>query len=344
MATATHSACDPNWTARSSWSRLAAVPRVLCKQWTAAEIRAECSGAYAQYLAARRDAYTRYFANRRTLADPTHPYKAKDFAAALPDIAAPELADWLPPGERHRHHLSGNSSQMLALGVLGTAVRRDRSLGWWWDALQLQGPGDGQPAFKFEAKLPAEVLGEKGGPTTIDFLARDAHTVVCCECKWIEPGVGACTCERAKPDPEPGADPANPSPSAGSATGRCRKAIFETDAYWRTAADLFELPKHAYGEAPCQLSFAYQAVRNVAAALALAGEGSTAVFALVYDETNPYFRPTGEWPGWPTVLDHTLEAAHPRLEFRARSWQQLVREVPLDPITAAWAAEKHGLR
>ena len=27
-----------------------------------------------------------------------------------------------------------------------------------------------------------------------------------------------------------------------------------------------------------------------------------AVFALVYDDRNPYFSKTGDWPGWPEIL------------------------------------------
>jgi hypothetical protein len=84
-------------------------------------------------------------------------------------------------------------------------------------------------------------------------------------------------------------------------------------------------------------------VRNVAAALALAGPQQTAVFALLYDAENPYFRGNGEWPGWPAVLHHTLDGVHPQLQFRTRSWRELVRGLPLDDAARAWASEKHGL-
>jgi hypothetical protein len=77
---------------------------------------------------------------------------------------------------RHPHHRSGNSSQTLALGLLGTAAWRDRSLEWWWESLDLPGP-----------------------------------------------------------------------------TGMTPRFIYDCAAYWKTAAELFMLPKHDFGEEPCRL-------------------------------------------------------------------------------------------
>lgn len=304
------------------------MPRLLVNQWSQAAIDAECAGAYGAFTTRRRAAYQAYFLANSELADLGHTYLAKDFASALPESSPPEFSQWLPPAARHRHHRSGNSSQMLALGLLGIAARRDPSLEWWWEALDLPGPTSAQPSFEFESSIAKEALGETGGATSVDFLARDESAVICCECKWVEPGIGSCTCKSA------GGDPAN---------GTCRQGIYECVAYWQTAADFFALPKYAHRAEPCRLGFAYQAVRNVAAALSLASQSQTAVFVLLYDGENPYFSGHGEWPGWPTVLQHTLDDAHPQLQFRARTWQELVAQLPLDAAARAWASEKHGL-
>lgn len=304
------------------------MPRILVNQWSQADIDSECAGAYGRFTTGRRAQYQAYFLANPDLADPSHTYLAKDFALALPDSSPPEFEQWLPPGVRHRHYRSGNSSQTLALGLLGISAWRDPSLEWWWEALDVPGPSAVQPSFAFESKLAKEVLGETGGATSVDFFAVDESAVICCECKWVEQGVGACTCASAGGSP---------------ATGTCRRGIYDCAAYWKTAAELCMLPKHTYGEAPCRLGFAYQAVRNVAAALALAGPQQTAVFALLYDAANPYFCGNGDWPGWPTVLHHTLDGVHPQLQFRALTWQELVGQLPLDDATRAWASEKHGL-
>lgn len=94
---------------------------------------------------------------------------------------------------------------------------------------------------------------------------------------------------------------------------------------------------------PCPLSFTYQAVRNVAAAQALAEGDQDPVFGLIYDAENPYFGQTGEWPGWPAALDATLNQTGSPIKFRSVSWQALVQIAPLDPAATAWVSEKHGL-
>lgn len=301
------------------------MPRLLVREWNGPDIPAHAGRAHARFTRARTEAYTKYFVAHPELADPTHPYKAKDFEAALPEASPPEFAQWLPPGERHPQYLSGNSSQTLALGLLGTAVRRDRMLSWWWDALGdgVPGPRSHPPAFGFESKAAKSLLGETGGATSVDFLVDDDAVVICCECKWVENGF-ECTCP-------------------GAATGACRPGIYGCAAYWEAADEFFDLPKHTSGLEPCRLGFAYQAVRNAAAALKLAGDERTAVFALIYNAENPYFAGHGEWPGWATVLANTLDDAHPQLQFRAMTWQALVEKLPLTDAARRWASEKHGL-
>jgi hypothetical protein len=92
---------------------------------------------------------------------------------------------------------------------------------------------------------------------------------------------------------------------------------------------------------PCPLSFPYQAVRNLAASRALAG-GRHAVSALVYDARNPFFAGCGAWPGWPAALAQAVSRQQ-RVLFRSISWQELIRQLPLDENVRAWACEKHEL-
>lgn len=72
--------------------------------------------------------------------------------------------------------------------------------------------------------------------------------------------------------------------------------------------------------------------------------GRDAAFGLVYDAENPYFRTTGDWPGWPTVLRETIaDYGDGSVRFAAASWQELIASLPVDHQVMRWAKEKHGL-
>lgn len=293
--------------------------------WTGPEIVEECGEAYKAYNAARTTSYEGYFASRSQLKDVDHAYKAADLEAALPE-GWRHLEHLMPKAERHLHHLSGKSSQVLALGLLGVAATRDPSLSWVWEALgPLPPPLTQRPAAQFEQAPQPEVLGEQPRQTSIDFFVSDPAALLCIEAKWTEAGMGSCGCGKGSP-----------------AVSACSDKVLARDAYWKTAKEVFQLPDRQEGR-PCRLSFTYQAVRNAAAALRLARAGQTPVFGLLYDAENPYFKPTGRWPGWPDALRATLDGAHPDLRFAAVSWQELLPMLPLDAATLEWASSKHGL-
>ncbi|HEV7751796.1 MAG TPA: hypothetical protein VGO71_09645 [Baekduia sp.] len=294
--------------------------------WSGAAIADECRQAYTAYRAAKTESYRAYFTGNPDLRAEDHEYKAKDLAAALPDDWA-GLTDELPVSERHRHHLSGNSSQVLALGLLGVGKKRDPSLSWLWDALGPLPPltGSQRPAAGFEHKLAPETLGEQPRQTSIDFYVDDPAALLCIECKWAEAGIGACGCG-----------------DGAVAVADCSDRVLDRKAYWATAYEVFHLPERQAGER-CPLSFTYQAVRNVAAALALARPGQQPVFGLIYDADNPYFAGCGDWPGWSAALNATLNDVGAPVRFASVSWQELLPLLPLDAAAAAWASEKHGL-
>lgn len=293
--------------------------------WTGAAVTAECRKAYNAYKAAKTDSYRAYFTTNVHLKAADHAYKASDLTAALPDDWG-GLAELLPKSERHLHHLSGNSSQLIALGLLGVAAKLDPSLSWLWDALGPLPPATTSlPKHSFEHTLAPEVLGEHPRQTSVDFFVDDPAALLCIEAKWTEAGIGACSCGNAE-----------------ALFSDCSDKVRERNAYWETAKDIFGLPARKDG-APCSLSFTYQAVRNVAAALALAAEGQQPVFGLLYDADNPYFAGCGDWPGWLAALHATLDGAGAPVRFAAASWQELMEVAPLDASAAAWASEKHGL-
>ena len=122
----------------------------------------------------------------------------------------------------------------------------------------------------------------------------------------------------------------------------CSPLVLNRAAYWTTSTTVFGLPARVPGEA-CPISCAYQAIRCAAAARALAGTSRRAVFVLLYDSRNPYFRSTGGWPGWPAMLEEALASGTgEEVTFRALSWQGLLDHLPRDPRLIGWAKEKHG--
>lgn len=294
--------------------------------WTKDEIDASCKkpyGVYARDLTVR---YRQYFADHPELAS-DHPIKARDLTSALPP-GADFLEEYLPEKLRHRQHLSGRSSQIVALALLGLSWRRDPSLRWLKEAFGLprllRSPA---PTARFEVELESQLLNESPLVSTIDFLIEDEASVICVEAKFGEDGMGRCSC-----------------PTGSPPIAACSQKVLQRPLYWETARDVFFLPDRTPGKA-CPISASYQAIRNAAAARALAGEGRRAVFALLYDARNPYFSPVGSWPGWPYLLARTLKDAE-RLErfwFRAVSWQELIPKLPLGESAREWARVKHAL-
>jgi hypothetical protein len=293
--------------------------------WSGPRIDAECAVKHRAYRARRTSSYQTYFAAHVEIKDEHHAYKAKDLATALPDGWG-KLTAALPVSERHKEHLSGNSSQVLALGLLGVAAQRDPSLVWLWEGLgPLPPPAAPHPGYQFERKLEPKTLKEQPRQTSIDFFVDDPAALLCIEAKWTEAGMGACGCG-----------------TKAAAKSECGEKVLSRTAYWTTARDVLHLPERAVGT-PCPLSFTYQAVRNVAAAVKLAKPGQQPVFGLIYDAQNPYFAGCGAWPGWPAALNATLNDVGAAVRFASVSWQELVPLLPLDEAAAAWALEKHGL-
>ena len=139
--------------------------------------------------------------------------------------------------------------------------------------------------------------GRSGLVAEIDLLGETKATVVCLEAKYQEEGIGQCSCSRT----DPGA----------SLVGRCSAKVLERDLYWKTAGDVFGLRDREDGR-QCPIAVSYQAIRNVAAARALAN-GRHEMFALAYDERDPYFTGAGDWRGWVSESAECSRQPKPRV-------------------------------
>ena len=305
------------------------------EEWTDRRIKGECSKPYRLYEQELKQHYLSYFDQNPKLRCPHQAHSALSIAAALPPGSA-QLQELIPRNAIHPYARSAKSSQMLALAILGASAMADPSHEWLWKAANLpRGLGaqnaGGRVPFMFERQLAPSDLNETPHTTQIDYAVDAPSCFVAIECKWSEQGLGGCSC---LPNHE-----GNPMPG-----GFCSQRVVERPEYWQMASDFFGLSAERLPLLPCQISPLYQAVRNVAAARCLAGSTRPFAFILLFDNQNPYFRATGEWPGWPALLENRLRGHEARgLYFRALAWQDIINELPLDPGVRVWAREKHRL-
>jgi hypothetical protein len=281
-------------------------------QWSAKRIDDECRTAYAAYLAAVRDRHVAYYEERPAERSKSHPFAASERRFVFPPGFG-HLAGAIAERSWHRHHLSGGSSQVLAIALLAAATRADPTLSWLPRRVSL---GDSAVGL-FEVELAPQVLNEQPRQTALDWLVTGPKGVLVAEAKFTEREFGTCSCD---------------------SWPQCASRVLERP-YWRVANRMLGLSRRLGGG--CALSLAYQPVRNLAAASAIAGPNRAATFLLLYDGRNPYFSGAGGWPGWVQIL-HEL-AAYSDVPFVDKSWQQLLADVRLDEPVLSWSKEKHGI-
>ncbi len=300
-------------------------------RWTKASIHAECSAAYRQYERELREHYVSYFAARPWLRCRDQPHSASTLSAALPP-GLDHLQRLISRGSIHLHARSAKSSQTLALALIGSAATRDPSLDSLWRAANLPSTVlSGRRQITFEYRLRPGTLNEQPRTTQLDIAVETETSFTAIESKWTESGWETCSCLRCGDGSHlPG--------------GFCAERVLARTAYWQTARDFFRLPAERLPLLPCPIAPIYQVLRNIAAARALAGPDRCSSFVLLFDAKNPFFRPTGRWPGWPAFLREKLDRQIWRnFVFRAISWQELVPQLPLAESTRRWAREKHRL-
>ena len=278
--------------------------------WSHARVKEQCAGPYRNYVNEIRERHLRWFAAR-----PAELRAGQAWSSATREGAFPpgwgHLAQALPTSAWHRHHLSAGSSQVLALALVAAAEAAQPNGSW------LPHVRSAATATIFEVELGSRVLNERPRKTSLDVVMCAPEHLVVGEAKFTEAGLGRCSCERRD-------------------EGVCSPRV-EERPYWDIARRELGLRRQP---GRCAVSLAYQAVRNVAAAAALA-RGRQVEFVLFHDTRNPYFTGAGEWPGWVAVLTGLM--APSRVRFSAVSWQALLGRTALDPGVVAWAREKHGL-
>jgi hypothetical protein len=297
--------------------------------WTKQLIDAQCSKAHGVYERDLKSHYVAYFKERPWLQCANRPHSARSLDAALPPEWS-RLKELIPRSAWHLHCLSAKSSQTLALSIMGAAASIDPSFSWFWEAVGFH-PATTNPRFCFERLLARSDLNEEPHTTQLDLAIEDPSSFVAVESKWTEKGFDICSCLRRKE-------------GSHQSGGYCAQRIMDRPRYWEAAKSFFNIQPERLPLLPCQIAPIYQILRNIAAARLLAQEKRWFGFVLLHDENNPYFRQCGSWPGWPAVLRAQFSALqHSRFFFRALSWQQLMKRLPLDDNFLRWASEKHRL-
>lgn len=105
--------------------------------WITEGIDDECRVAYRTYHGEMRHRHVAYFEKYPKRRDTNRPFVAKSFGDGLPLGWEQRLSALIPEERRHRHHLSGGSSQTLALALLGPAALGRPHLDWLFEPNRL---------------------------------------------------------------------------------------------------------------------------------------------------------------------------------------------------------------
>ncbi len=257
------------------------------------------------------------------------------------------LFSLIPEGERHKWFGSMNSSQALALSILGNLAQTA--------ALNLFSTlkdDDGLPLLpemqfssdNFEMEHKIDFLGEPR-PTSLDGYIR-GNLQIAFECKFTETEVGTCSRPRlVKTDPTYEKNYCNGEYTVQK-TRREKCSLSENGIlYWRYIPSLFRW-RNDIDISPCPLNTTYQLVRNVLA-IGVKRDGTASpengLAILIYDERNPAFFQDGI--GMKAYMETKAALLEPTM-LRKCSWQcitKLLRDNSLLPWLTDELIRKYGI-
>lgn len=264
---------------------------------------------------------TRYPDGGRPVFKPSEAWRNVIVQPGATDADVAELLQVIPARQRHKWFRSMNSSQALALSVLGN-LRGRGLLGELADVVD----DDGTPAFggaaltreQFTMESEVTYLGERRRTSLDGFL--DGPYRVTIECKFTEADVGTCSRPRLKQDQEEYCSGAYQH--QGLRTERCALAEIGV-AYWNYVPRLFTWPK-GEDHNPCPLAKNYQLVRNVLA-IGVTPDGAVSLSGghalLIYDGRNPAFQTGGKAF---SAFELTQAALRNPAMLRKCSWQRIL--------------------
>jgi hypothetical protein len=256
------------------------------------------------------------------------------------------LLTLIPGWERHKWFGSMNSSQALALSILGNLATHN-SLHY----LSELKDDEGMPLFgkarissrSFEMEHKIDYLGEPRHTSLDAYISGDYRIAI--ECKFTEAEVGTCSRPRLAPTASNYAsDLCNGSYSIQRARKQ-RCSLTETGVlYWHYVPNLFEW-KNDIDLNPCPLKKNYQLIRNILA-VGVKPDRTVSIndghVILIYDERNPAFQKAGD--GLIAYRETRTALLEPTM-LRKCSWQRIVHHIrDRDKNILHWLTENLSLK
>lgn len=257
------------------------------------------------------------------------------------------LFQLIPEGEHHKWFRSMNSSQALALSILGNLAIYN-SL----DCLSILLDDEGDSLFgsaiitsnNFSMEHKINYLGERRRTSLDGYFSGNYRVAI--ECKFTEAEVGTCSRPRLTPvDSNYESDHCDGSYSQQrSRIERCSLTEIGV-AYWKYIPAFFRIGNDIDLD-PCPVNKNYQLIRNILA-IGVNEDGSISDknrhALLIYDERNPAFMKGGN--GFNSYAEMRAALKRPNM-LRKCSWQKIthcVRKNNVLPWLTDQLAAKYGL-
>jgi hypothetical protein len=250
-----------------------------------------------------------------------------------------ELMEMIPKGEFHKWFRSMNSSQALALSILGNLAIHKKL-----NVLSDLKEDDGELLFEntdlindqFSMEQKIHHLGEPRSTSLDGFISGDYQVAI--ECKFTETEVGACS----RPKLSSKAENYNRDYCNGSYSQQKHRksncSLTEIGVeYWNFIPELFNI-RNENEFVLCPLNRNYQLFRNILAVgvrkdKTTSTENGHAI--LIYDERNPAFLQAGK--GYISYYE-TKRALINQKMLRKISWQRIVKTLRFNN-TLPWLTE-----
>lgn len=257
------------------------------------------------------------------------------------------LFQLIPEGEHHKWFCSMNSSQALALSILGNLAIYN-SL----DCLSILLDDEGDSLFgsaiitsnNFSMEHKINYLGERRRTSLDGYFSGNYRVAI--ECKFTEAEVGTCSRPRLTP-----ADSNYESEHCDGSYSQQRSRIERCSlteigvAYWKYIPAFFRIGNDIDLD-PCPVNKNYQLIRNILA-IGVNEDGSISDknrhALLIYDERNPAFMKGGY--GFNSYAEMRTALKRPNM-LRKCSWQKIthcVRKNNVLPWLTDQLAAKYGL-
>jgi hypothetical protein len=258
-----------------------------------------------------------------------------------------KVRNLFPHGERHKWYRSMNSSQALAISVLGNLfVHGELSI------LSRLGDDDGQPliisqVIEFDQLIMEHKIDYLQEPrkTRIDaFIPGDFQVAI--ECKFTESEFGSCSRPHLKKTVS-NYDKDYCTGAYRQHNGRKEKCPLTKKgiSYWDYVPTFFKWDKDE-DQVTCHLRYNYQLVRNILAA-GIRKNGNpqpeNGQVIIIFDERNPACRPGGKI--YKSFWETKNALKHPHM-LKSVTWQRIINQMRQENILP-WLTksldQKYGL-